>query len=169
MQARAQGQARASSPARAQAQPPSLRGRALRLLGRREFSRAELESRLRPHTESPEELHALLDELAERGGLSDTRFAEALVRQRKDRYGKRAIAQRLKQAGVSAEDTAAALTGMDADTEFHTACALLQRKFRHPPADDKEKARQVRFLQARGYTIGTTLRVLKASVTAPDC
>ncbi len=150
----------------AQAQQPSLRSRALRLLGRREFSRQALESRLRVYIESPEELHALhalLDELAERGWLSDTRFAAALVRQRKDRYGKRAIAQKLKQAGVSAEDTAAALTGMDADTEFQTACALLNRKFRHPPTDDKEKARQVRFLQARGYTIGTTLRVLKTS------
>lgn len=144
---------------------PTLRGRALRLLARREFSRQEIESRLRPYAdpEKPGELDALLAEFTERGWMSDTRYADAIVRVRKDRYGKRAIDQRLKQAGVSEETRASALAGIDADYELDTAAALLARKFRAPPTGDKEKARQVRFLQARGYSLNLALRALKKS------
>lgn len=142
---------------------PTLRSRALRLLARREFSRQEIEQRLRPYVDvdKPGELGVLLDEFTERGWVSDARYADAIVRGRKDRYGKRAIDQQLKQAGVSEEARASALAGIDADHELASATALLRRKFRAPPNDDKEKARQVRFLQARGYSLNLALRALK--------
>ena len=171
--------------------PLSLRSRALRLLGRRELSRQELERKLRPyvsvsvtvtgaddaahasaddradeasHAGNPAELEALLDDLTERGWLSDARYAEALVRKRTGNFARRSIAQELKRAGVDEDVTAAALTQnpeSDPDEEFAAALALCQRKFRRAPADQKEKARQIRFLQSRGYSIGLALRVLK--------
>jgi regulatory protein len=147
---------------------PSLRVRALRLLGRREFSRQELDKRLSAYAENPEELAALLDDLSERGWLSDARYADAIVRVRKDRYGKRAIDQKLKQAGVSEEARASALAGIDADHELEAATTLLHRKFCAPPADDKDKARRVRFLQARGYSLNLALRALKKSADSPE-
>ncbi len=149
---------------------PSLRSRALSLLGRREFSRQELDKRLRAYVdpENPGELGALLDEFSEQGWISDARYADAIVRVRKDRYGKRAIDQRLKQAGVSEEARASALAGIDADHELASATTLLRRKFRAPPADGKEKARQVRFLQARGYSLNLALRVLKQSAGSTE-
>ncbi len=140
---------------------PSLRGRALRLLGRREFSRQELAKRLRAYAEEPAALEALLDDLAARGWLSDARYADALVRKRTGHYAQRSIAQELKRAGVSEDVTAAALPAVDPDQEFAAALALCQRKFRRAPAEQKEKARQIRFLQSRGYSIGLALRVLK--------
>ena len=144
----------------------SLRGRALRLLGRRELSRQELEARLRRHgdADKPGELETLLDDLAERGWLSDARYAEALVRKRTGQYARRSIAQELKRAGVDEEITAAALTQNpedDPDAEFDAALALCQRKFRNAPVEQKEKARQIRFLQTRGYGFGLALRVIK--------
>ena len=142
-------------------QQPSLRGRALRLLGRREFSRQALDKRLRAYSETPEELASLLDDLAERGWLSDARYADALIRKRSGQFSRRAIAQELKQAGVSEEVTAAALPVADPDEEFTAALALCQRKFRRPPIEQKEKARQIRFLQSRGYSLNLALRVLK--------
>ncbi len=144
----------------------SLRSRALRLLGRRELSRQELEARLRRHgdADKPGELETLLDDLAERGWLSDARYAEALVRKRTGQYARRSIAQELKRAGVDEEITAAALTQNpedDPDAEFAAALALCQRKFRNAPVEQKEKARQIRFLQTRGYGFGLALRVIK--------
>ena len=149
-----------------EAAQPTLRSRALRILGRRELSRQELAGKLRRHAdpEKPDELAALLDDLAERGWLSDTRYAEALVRKRTGNFARRSIAQELKRAGVNEEVTAAALAQnpeSDPDEEFAAALALCQRKFRRAPADQKEKARQVRFLQSRGYSIGLALRVIK--------
>ena len=143
---------------------PSLRARALRLLGRREFPRQELEKRLRGYTDDSAELQALLDDLTERGWLSDARYAEALVRKRAGQFAQRSIAQELKRAGVDEDVTAAALaqnaTG-EPDDEFAAALALCRRKFRGAPTDQKEKARQLRFLQSRGYSISLALRVLK--------
>ncbi len=142
---------------------PTLRGRALRLLGRREFSRQELEKRLRAYVDPGNlaTLETLLDDLAERGWLSDARYADAVVRKRSGHYAQRSIAQELKRAGISADVTAAALPPVDPDEEFAAALALCQRKFRRAPAEPKEKARQLRFLQSRGYSIGLALRVLK--------
>ena len=145
-------------------QSTTLRGRALRLLGRREFSRQALDRRLRTHAETPDELEALLDDLADRGWLSDVRYADAVVRKRKGQFARRAIAQELKQAGVAPEVTDAVLAqlvGNDPDEEFAAALALCRRKFRRPPVDQKEKARQIRFLQSRGYGLSMVLRVLK--------
>ena len=170
---------------RKEAAQPTLRSRALRLLGRRELSRQELEKKLRPYASgasdapdtfdapeaagvapvaSPADLAALLDDLTERGWLSDARYAEALVRKRTGNFARRSIAQELKRAGVDEDVTAAALTQnpeSDPDEEFAAALALCQRKFRRAPTDQKEKARQLRFLQSRGYSIGLALRVLK--------
>jgi regulatory protein len=143
---------------------PSLRGRALRLLGRREFSRQELEHRLRDHAESPAELETLLDDLTGRGWLSDARYADAVVRRRAGQYARRSIAQELKRAGVDEDVTAAALaqnSSGEPDEEFAAALALCQRKFRKAPIDQKEQARQIRFLQSRGYGFGLALRVIK--------
>ena len=147
----------------------SLRGRALRLLGRREFARQELEARLRSYVDAdkPRELGELLDDLAERGWLSDARYAEAVVRKRTGQYARRSIAQELKRAGVNEEITAAALTQnreSDPGEEFAAALALCQRKFRKVPVEQKEKARQIRFLLSRGYSLRLALRVLKRSV-----
>ena len=106
---------------------PTLRGRALRLLGRREFSRQELDKRLRSFTEDPAELETLLDDLSERGWLSDARYADAVVRKRTGQYARRSIAQELKRAGVNEEVTAAALAQnleSDPGEEFAAALAL---------------------------------------------
>lgn len=126
---------------------------------------------MRPHATgegAAEALATLLDEFTEQGWISDARYAEAVVRQRKDRYGKAAIARRLKQAGVADADITQAVGTLDADHEFQTALALLRRKFREPPQDDKEKARQIRFLQARGYSLALALRVIKKSGAANE-
>jgi regulatory protein len=138
----------------------------LRLLGRREFSRQELDKRLRSYVDldNPAELETLLDDLAERGWLSDARYAEALVRKRTGQYARRSIARELKQAGVDEAVTATALAQNsegDPDEEFAAALALCQRKFRKTPIEQKEKARQMRFLQSRGYGFGLALRVIK--------
>ncbi|MBM3344224.1 MAG: regulatory protein RecX [Betaproteobacteria bacterium] len=146
-----------------QAVQPTLRSRALRLLARRDWSQQALRERLQTHVAEggAEDLEALLNEFTDRGWISDARYAEAVVRQRKDRYGKAAIARRLKQAGVSDAAITQAVGALDADHEFQTARALWRRKFRQSPRDDKEKARQIRFLQARGYSLALALRVLK--------
>ncbi|MBP8139502.1 MAG: RecX family transcriptional regulator, partial [Burkholderiales bacterium] len=45
---------------------------------------------------------------------------------------------------------------------------LWRRRYGTPPCDQREKARQVRFLMARGYSMAIALKVLRAAGAACD-
>jgi regulatory protein len=136
---------------------------AVRWLARREYSRSELTQRLRQRGIAAEEIERVLDDLAAAGYLSDARYAQAVVAQRAGRFGKRAIVYALKERGIGAVDAQTALAPLVEKDELADAQALWQRRFGAAPANDREKARQVRFLQARGYSLSTALRVLRAA------
>ena len=80
-------------------QAPSLMGRALRYLSRRDHSRQELRKKLLPYAESNIELDELMVKLEAQSWLSDERFAESLVRRKSERYGSIKIIDELKHQG----------------------------------------------------------------------
>jgi regulatory protein len=108
------------------------------------------------------EIRAVLDELAGLGFVSDERYARAIATQKAGRYSRRNIACDLKAKGVAAGAIDAALADAGVDDEAALA-ALWQRRFAKPPADEREKARQVRFLQARGFALSAILKLLRAA------
>ena len=115
-----------------------------------------------------DEVERALDDLAAAGYLSDARYAHAVVAQRVGRFGKRAIVHALKERGIAAADVEVALAPLAETDELADAQALWQRRLGAAPTDDREKARQVRFLQARGYSLSTALRVLRAAGSRGD-
>ncbi|MGR2660741.1 recombination regulator RecX [Chromobacterium haemolyticum] len=135
----------------------SLRARAVDLLSRREYTRRELERRLAPFAESPEQLTALLDELAERSWQSDQRFAQQFADSKGQRYGSRRLQQEMRQRGVDAELIRDALQGRD---DLASAQAQWLKKFGHLPATPQERARQIRFLAGRGFPMSVIGKVL---------
>ena len=147
--------------------PPSALATAVRMLARREYGRSELRARLIARAISEAEVDQALDELVRRGLLSDARYAEALVAQKAGRYGRRAIAHELKEKGVEAAAAASALGALAGRDEVDEAYALWQRRYEHPPADRREKARQVRFLLSRGYAMSVALKVLRRAGAPP--
>jgi len=138
----------------------SLRGRALQALARREFSRAELQAKLTPHVTETDDVGMLLDDLEKRGWLSDARALEQTVRIRSARFGTQRIAHELRQKGISDELISAAIPQMK-EGELDAARAVWQRKFATPPQDQKEKAKQVRFLQSRGFSMDIIFKVMR--------
>ena len=138
---------------------PSLRARALRFLARREHSRAQLQRKLAALNAEGEDLEALLDELAARGWLSDRRFAEQCVRTRSRRFGPVRLVQRLRASGVDGETIAVALRE-SGDPQANLE-AVWRSRFGEAPRDDRERGRQVRFLQGRGFPLDEILRFLK--------
>jgi regulatory protein len=139
----------------------SLKARAVGLLARREHSRAELADKLVASGASREDVEAVLADLSAQGFLSDTRFASAVVRQKAGAYSRRAIAEALKAKGVGGEAAAEAVAGVEVD-DADAMVALWRRRFGAPPANDREKARQVRFLQSRGFALSAILRLLRS-------
>ena len=138
----------------------SLHAQAVGLLARREYARAELEDKLIAKGWEKSEVCAALDELAAQGYLTDARYAHALVAQKTGRYSRRGIAAELKTKGVGAQEIAAALANADLDDDAALA-ALWQRRYGRAPADEREKARQVRFLQSRGFSLSAILKLLR--------
>jgi regulatory protein len=156
----------AASPTRQTRLPRTLKQRAIALLARREYSRAELSKRLGPASRG--EIDAVLDELAAAGLLSDARFAAALVHRKAGSHSRRAIAHALREKGVEPGEATAALAALDGDEELATAQALWIRRFGQPPRDEREKARQLRFLLSRGYSHSIAFKVLRAGGAPVD-
>lgn len=131
------------------ATPADLRRRAIAHLARREYSRAELAARLARNGGDAAEVADVVAVLAEQGLLSDQRFAESLVRTRAQRYGSTRIAGELRSRGVAADDSGLMVSLRESDAE--RASALWQRKYGTPAGDIAGRAKQMRFLEARGF------------------
>ena len=140
----------------------SLKGRALRLLSGREQSRVELERKLAAHEEVPGQLAAVLDDLEARDFISQTRVVESVINRRQAKLGASRIKGELQRKGLDADKVAEAMDGLKA-TELDRAREVWRKKFDsktdagNSPAD---KAKQMRFLAARGFGADAIRRVV---------
>lgn len=143
----------------------------MRYLARREYSRAELRDKLLPHVQaeedfeqsSPVDLDALLDDLTSRGWLSDERAATQLVHAKRDRFGTQRITHELRQKGIAEELISAALPALK-ESDQESARKVWLKKFGMLPQDAKEKVKQMRFLQSRGFALDVVFKVLRDTV-----
>ncbi|MDM0121741.1 recombination regulator RecX [Variovorax arabinosiphilus] len=146
---------------------PSIKGRALRLLSQREHSRAELERKLAKYEDVPGTLAQALDELAAKDFINEARVVQSVVHQRAPRMGAAHVRQELQQKGVDPAAIAEAVAGLQ-ESETSRAFEVWRRRFEAPPQDAKERARQMRFLMARGFSGAVAAKVLRMDPTAPD-
>ena len=143
--------------------PVSVRATAIRMLARREHGRTELAQRLKMRGAPAAEIESVLDELQQLGLLSDSRYAHSLVTKMIGRYAKRAIVHTMRERRVATDAVADVDAELGAIDDESDARAILARRYPDPPADDRELARQVRFLQARGYALSLILRIVRES------
>lgn len=130
-----------------------IRYSAMNLLAMREHSVKELKHKLGRNF-SPEELvDEVIRSLTELGLQSDERFAQAFVAMRQ-RQGKGSVVIKLelREKGVNSD-----LIGYFVDEGDAVWCELARKawakKFRGGvPQDSRERAKQMRFLQGRGFT-----------------
>ncbi len=146
-------------PAKPSANPPSLKGRALRLLSGREHSRAELERKLKSFEEEPGELTRVLDELQAKDFISEQRVIESVINRRSAKLGTARIRQELQSKGLDREAVIEAVASLQT-TELARARELWLKKFGEPATESKERGKQMRFLAARGFSGDTIRRVL---------
>lgn len=106
-----------------------------------------------------QQIETLLDDFERKGLLDDARTAEAVVHARAARYGTRRLAMDLRARGIEDAVIDQALRHTPA-TELQRARELWRRRFGRLPADLTERARQQRFLMARGFSPDTIRSVL---------
>jgi regulatory protein len=139
-----------------------LRSYAFALLTRRDYSQAELITKLNQYAVNPEEVVKLVEELAQQNYQSDQRVAELTLASQL-RKGKGL--QRIKQALKAKQLDTGLITEELQDVDWlNQAYQLKLKKFGQEVATDpKIKARQIRFLQYRGFDMGVIMKAIARS------
>lgn len=137
----------------------SLKGRALRLLSGREYSRAELERKLVSFEEVPGELAKALDELQAKDFINEQRVVDSVLHRRSAKLGTARIKQELQSKGL---DAGAVLDAVELlkSTETERAREVWLKKFGQAPSTPAERGKQVRFLMSRGFGSEAIRRVV---------
>jgi regulatory protein len=146
-----------------QASDPALvRKSAMDFLARREHSEAELRGKLSARGFDAELIEATLADLVGENLLSDARFVESFVHSRFQRgSGPQKIRAELRGRGIDDELIGDAIAGYDRQWRELVAQVREKRFGKDLPRDFKERSRQVRFLQQRGFTPEQISRVFK--------
>lgn len=113
-----------------------------------------------PSPQTQAEVDALLDELASSGISSEARFVETRVRARAARQGNLRIVQELARHGLQLSADA---TRTLKASEYARAKEVWLRKFGAPASDAAGRARQMRFLAARGFSPEVVRRLLRGA------
>jgi regulatory protein len=124
-------------------------------LARREHSEQELARKLTTRGYDPGTVATTLAALVAENLLSNARFAEAFVHARIQRgSGPQKIRAELRERGIS---DALIDNSLDAhaDSWRELARQVREKRFGNkPPGDFRERSRQMRFLQQRGFSAG---------------
>lgn len=147
---------------------------ALRLLGVRARSRAELLKRLQDKDFPAEEIESVMARLERANLLDDNDFAQQWVRSRHLHSGKgrSALRHELRNKGVDQLIIDEALSQVDDDAEHDRAADLLRRKAQRLGPDDlveradrdRHTRRLVSMLVRRGYSPSLALGLVKTEI-----
>ncbi|HEX7647489.1 MAG TPA: recombination regulator RecX [Noviherbaspirillum sp.] len=145
----------------------SLKARALKYLSAREHSRIELARKLARYAQDGDDIESILDSLESAKLLSDARFSESLIHRRAARFGNSRILSELQSHGIDGESLNEIKSTLGED-EAQRAAEVWRRKFGQPPADAAERAKQMRFLQQRGFSSAAIRHALKSASLEDD-
>ena len=146
---------------------------ALKLLGRRDLSTADLRTRLLDREHPPDDVEAALTRLTEAGVLNDGRLARAYARtasQVKGR-GRLRVARELQQMGISRDIITEAIAEVFGDADERALIdRAVQKKLRGgaKPKTVQERARLYQFLLRQGFTPAAVSAALRRLGLAAD-
>jgi len=136
------------------------------LLSRREHSIKELQQKLLQRDFLLEEIAPVIDYLLEKDYLNEQRFTESMFRLRTNKgYGKRYIESELTQKGISSAQISAADKTQATDWYLQADLAYTKKFGYKDIADQKDKAKRIRFLQYRGFSTDEIMTVINAQRT----
>jgi regulatory protein len=130
---------------------------ALKLLGRRDLSAADLRTRLLDREHPPEEIEAAISRLTEAGVINDGRLARAYARtaSKVKGRGRLRVARELQEMGIGRDVIAEAVAEVYGDADERAMIdRAVQKKLRGAakPNTVQERARLYQFLMRQGFT-----------------
>jgi len=149
---------------------------ALRILGGRGYSIAQMKTRLKARAVNPDDVAGVMTRLKQHGFLNDRRFAENLAASRRDSrsQGRFRVLRDLRQKQVAPVVAEQAVDEIYRDTdEYALAEEYLTRKFRRVRlseylAEPKNLASAYRKLRMAGFSSSVASRLLKKHASEPE-
>lgn len=142
----------------------------LRQLTNSPKSRAQLEQALARRECDPDVAAAVLDRMEDVGLVDDEAYAGMLVRSQQAGRGlaRRALAQTLRQKGVSDEVAESVLDDVDPADEEERARALVEKRLRRLHGLDAtvQTRRLAGMLARKGYPSDVSMRVIREAISA---
>lgn len=123
------------------------------MLARRDHSLNELKLKLQAKGYPLEQIRTVITHLSQSDLINESRFVENYIRWRRNKgFGPERIMLELQARGISSDMIAEQLDIAD-NAWFTEASKLWQKRFKGKrPEDFKSKAKQMRFLQYRGFS-----------------
>ena len=133
------------------------------LLSRREHSIKELQQKLLQRDFLLDEISPVIDYLLENDYLNEQRFTESMFRLRINKgYGKRYIESELRQKGITSNQISEVDEEQATDLYLQAELAYIKKFVNKDIADQKDKAKRIRFLQYRGFSTDEIMSVINA-------
>lgn len=137
-----------------------LRATALAWLGRQEYSIAKFTKKLSDNHASDEQIQSIVDEFCQHNWLSEQRYCEGFVRSRISKgQGKIRIINDGRGHQLDSDILTEAINSQSVDW-FELALSTYERRYGQKPVANihakehtKEKAKRLRFMQYRGFTM----------------
>ena len=130
------------------------------LLARKNYSEFELRGKLKKYAENQSDIDTVIEQMLEYKYIDDSTYALSLFRSEVQKgHGLMRLKQSFQSKGV---DIATVQAAVDDVNWFQAAYDLKVKKFGIAIAsDEKQKAKQIRFLQYRGFSLDVVLKVIK--------
>ncbi len=132
------------------------------LLSRREHSFKELYEKLRLRGFEPDEIDVALEKLVSENLLNDDRFTESYVHYRVQKgFGPLRIKNELSDKGIDNEIIQNQMESYESAWSELMQQQRIKKFGAEIPADYKEKMKQARFLQNRGFSPESVMRLFR--------
>ena len=122
----------------------------MRLVARREHTRLELTKKLIVRGFERGDVDTLLNDFEEKGWLDERRYIDIFLRAKRCRYGNLKLIRELEVRGISRDLIEEVRPGIQSG-ELDAAQGVWQKRFGVQPKNSTELAKQIRFMQSRGF------------------
>lgn len=131
-------------------------------MARREHSKKELQRKLVQKGFEASEVDQAIDELADEGLQSELRYIEALVHSKAERgFGPLKIKALLRERGIDDPSILAYFVTLPENFWHEVLLGVWCKKFAGRVSDTASKAKAIRYLQYKGFDLGSINRLMR--------
>lgn len=148
--------------------PINLKAKAIDFLSRRDYSYSELYNKLKKYSTDLDAIKSVVDEMVSNKYLNEERFIENFIYSKSKKYGSLKV-KHLLQAKVSDQELVNDIYQEAEIDELAVARQIWERKFKGEVITNaNDRAKQIRFMLSRGFSLDLILKLLKAGPSMDD-